>query len=240
LGQYSLRKRYRSLKSKRRDIKLNKGMLLKDIEKGYKAFFTKEKAGLHGLTASDGSMYPGPLNRYVYRIAFGSKSPELVDLYSKYFEHIYGSRMQRDFDKGHPRAYISNKMAFQDLKKYNAKTGPDTWKVPRAYIDKEGAREWLKCFFSGDGTVKNARNATTYDILYESTDKEGIIGIRSLLFEEFEITSSLSIRYRKDRPGHKPFCALRVRDKIRFAKEIGSYKSEHIERLDEILKGMKR
>lgn len=214
-------------------------MLLKDTDEGYKAFFTKEKAGLHGLTASDGSMYSGTPNRRTYWIAFESKSPELVDLYYKYFKSVYEIQMHKDVDRGYPRVHISNKMAFIDLKNYGAKTGPDMWIMPRTYLDKEGAREWLKCFFSGDGTVKNARNATAYDILYESTDKVGIEEIQPLLLKEFGIRSSLSVHYYGDRPGHKPLYMLRVNDKIRFAEEIGSYKKKHMERLDEILKGKK-
>lgn len=216
-------------------------MLLKDTEKGFKAFFTKEKAGLHGLTASDGSMYSGTPNRRIYWIAFESKSQELVNLYSKYFKSVYSIRIHRDIDRGYPRVRISNKMAFQDLKNYGAKKGPDTWMVPTTYLDKEGAREWLKCFFSGDGTIKNAYNATAYDVLFESTDKVGIEEIQLLLLKEFRIRSSLRVQYWKDRPRYKPLYKLRIgnRDKIKFAEEIGSYKKEHIKRLDEILKGKK-
>jgi len=224
-----------SIESERAIFKLSTGMLLEVTGSGIREIFSKEKAGLHGLTASDGSLYGGR-RTHAYNIRFESESPELVDLYSKYFEGVYDRQMQRDLDRGFPRAMIGNKMAFYDLKAYGAKTGPYAWDVPRAYLDREGAAEWLKCFFSGDGTVKLVCAGKDYDIAFDSTCREGLEQIQALLLDEFGIRSTLKPRPRKARPGRRPGYNLRIRDEVEFAEEIGSYKKEHVERLEKILK----
>jgi len=215
-------------------------MLLEVTDDGAREIFTKQKAGLHGLTASDGSLYGGQPGRSSHNIRLESESPELVDLYSRYFEDVYGRKMHRDLDRGYPRVMIGDKMAFYDLKNYGAKTGPYTWTVPRAYLDREGAAEWLKCFFSGDGTVKLVCGGKDYDIAFDSTCREGLEQIQALLLDEFGIRSTLKPRPRKTRPGRRPGYNLRVRDEVEFAEEIGSYKEEHIERLEKILKKKER
>lgn len=230
-----------SLESTRAVFKLSRGMLLEITEKGVREIFSKEKAGLHGLTASDGGMYRG-----THEIKITSESPELVDLYAQYFKAVYGLEMhyrpdvRRDRDRSYPRVRISNKIAFYDLKNYGAKTGPYTWEVPRQHLDREGAREWLKCFFSGDGEVKKA-DGRGYAIVYDSTYRPGLEEIQRLLLDEFEIRSNLQAeRDRTKERGHKrPESVLKIirEDNVKFAKEIGSYKKEHIERLDEILRG---
>ena len=226
-----------SLESGRAVFKLSRGMLLEVTDKGTREIFSKEKAGLHGLTASDGGMYRG-----THEIKLTSKSPELVDLYSRYFKEVYGLEMHHDFDRRYPRTRISDRMAFFDLKDYGAKTGPYTWEVPRAYLDKEGAREWLKCFFSGDGELKVSKKTKSgYSIIFDSTHRLGLKQIQDLLSEEFRIRANLQAeRDRTKEPRHrKTESVLRIvsEDNIKFAKEIGSYKNEHIERFDEILRG---
>jgi len=224
-----------SIESGRAVFKLSTGTLLEVKDDVIREMFSREKAGLHGLTASDGSLYGGR-RTHSYNIRFESESSELVDLYSKYFEDVYDRQMQRDVDRGFPRAMIGDKMAFYDLKNYGAKTGPYTWDVPIAYLDKEGAAEWLKCFFSGDGTVKLACAGKDYDIAFDSTHQAGLEQIQALLLKEFGIRSTLKPRPRRDRPGRRPGYNLRIRDEVKFAEEIGSYKKEHIERLEKILK----
>ena len=159
-------------------------------------------------------------------------------MYAQYFKDVYGLEMHRGFDKGYPRVKISNKMAFYDLKNYGAKTGPYTWEVPTSYLDKEGAREWFKCFFSGDGLPKKAGGA--YDIVFESTHRPGLEEIQRLLLDEFRIKSNLQPeRDRSDEPDHaRPESTLRVASEAdkKFAREIGSYKREHMKRLGEILR----
>jgi hypothetical protein len=225
-----------SIESERAVFKLSTGMLLEVTSSGIREIFSKSKAGLHGLTASDGSLYGGPPGKPSHNIRLESESPELVDLYSRYFEDVYDRQMHRDLDRGYPRVMIGDKMAFYDLKNYGAKTGLYTWNVPRAYLDREGAAEWLKCFFSGDGTVKLVCAGRDYDIAFDSTCREGLEQIQALLLDEFGIRSTLKPRPRKARPGRRPGYNLRVRDEVEFAEEIGSYKEEHIERLEKILK----
>lgn len=229
-----------SIESERAVFKLSTGMLLEVTDDGTREIFTKAKAGLHGLTASDGSLYGGPPNRRTHRISLESESPELVDLYSNYFEAVYGKQMHQYPDRGYPRVVIGNKMAFYDLKNYGAKTGLYTWEVPRTYLDKEGAAEWLKCFFSGDGTVKLACSGEDYDISFDSTHKEGLEAIRSLLLDEFGIMSRLHGPYGEQRPDRRPEYSLRVWDEVEFAEEIGSYKEMHIKRLGEIVRRKKK
>lgn len=229
-----------SVESERAIFKLSKGMLLEVTDEGAREIFSKAKAGLHGLTASDGSLYGGPLGKSSHSIRFESESPELVDLYSSYFEDVYDRQMHRDLDRGYPRVMIGDKMAFYDLKDYGAKTGPYTWDVPRAHLDREGAAEWLKCFFSGDGTVKKACMGRDYDIAFDSTNREGLEQIQALLLDEFGIRSTLKPRPREDRPGRRPGYNLRIRDEVTFAEEMGSYKEEHIERLKKILEKKRR
>jgi hypothetical protein len=230
-----------SLESSRVMFKLSRGMLLEVTEKGTREIFSKEKAGLHGFTASDGGMYRG-----THEIKITSESPELVDLYAQYFKAVYGLEMhyrpelRRDRGKEYPRVRISNRIAFYDLKNYGAKTGPYTWEVPRQRLDREGAREWLKCFFSGDGEVKKS-GGRGYAIVYDSTHRSGLEEIQRLLLDEFGIRSDLQAERdrTKERRHKRPESVLKIvrEDNIKFAKEIGSYKKEHIERLDEILRG---
>ena len=228
-----------SIESERVVFKLSTGMLLEVTDEGVREVFTKEKAGLHGLTASDGSLYNGRPGSRAYRISLESESPELTDLYSQYFEAVYHRQMHQYPDRGYPRVVVGNKMAFYDLKNYGAKTGLYTWNVPREYLDREGAAEWLKCFFSGDGTVKLVCAGEDYDISFESTHKEGLENIQSLLLDEFGIKSRLHGPYGEDRPDRRPEYSLRVWDEVEFAEEIGSYKEMHIKRLGEILRRKK-
>jgi len=229
-----------SIESGRAVFELSTGTLLEVTGSGIREIFTKAKAGLHGLTASDGSLYGGPPGKPSHNIRLESESPELVDLYSRYFEEVYNRQMHRDLDRGYPRVMIGDKMAFYDLKNYGAKTGLYTWDVPRAHLDREGAAEWLKCFFSGDGTVKKVCMGKDYDIAFDSTCREGLEQIQALLLDEFGIRSTLKPLPRKDRPGRRPGYNLRIRDEVTFAQEIGSYKKEHIERLKKILEKKRR
>jgi hypothetical protein len=46
----------------------------------------------------------------------------------------------------------------------------------------------------------------------------------------------LPLGWKRGRPGRRLGYNLRIRDEVEFAEEIGSYKKEHIERLEKILK----
>jgi hypothetical protein len=133
-------------------FELNKGMVLELSDMGLREVFTKEKAGLHGFLASDGGIYISQ-KHHVYKIYLTSKSHELIDMFNNYFTKVYKHEPhqymfeRKDTGRRYLRSEISNKLAYYDLMDYGAKTAPYEFKVPIKYLDKEGAGEWLKCFF---------------------------------------------------------------------------------------------
>jgi len=214
---------------KRALFKLDKGMLLEVTPAGVKEILSQEKARVHGIIASDGSLYINP-ERRIYEIKLVCESMELIDVFREDFKKVYEKELHFSMDRGkYPRARISSKEIFNDLVTYGAKEGHCMWRVPREHLDHEGTREWLKMFMAGDGSIGYERGKAR--VRFFSMNRDGLEQIQRLLDEEFGITSKLSMRDRTDKPKYSNLeYVLGVRsgeDTIRYIGEIGSYKQLH-------------
>jgi len=220
-------------------FKLEKGMLLEVTPTGTREIFTDEKARVHGIIASDGSLYHN-LEQRIYEIKVACKSGELVDMFREDFKKVYDRELHFSIERGkYPKARISYKDAFNDLVAYGARKGEGMWRVPREHLDREGAREWLKMFMAGDGSIGCRRGKAR--VRFFSKNQEGLEQIRMLLDEEFGIASKLKMRDRTDKMNHSSLEYIvevsSDEDKVRYITEIGSYKQSHQENIRRALGG---
>ncbi|MBO3803385.1 MAG: LAGLIDADG family homing endonuclease [Candidatus Brockarchaeota archaeon] len=219
-------------------FKLDKGMLLEVSPKGIRKVLSPAKAGILGFINSDGSLtYSTKPN--VYMVRFGSCSDELLVKFNEFMNEVYGIRlpMYRRKDRRHFIELVKeNKEMVQDLANYTSKPKGD-WNVPFEYLDKESAKMFLKCFMSGDGGIgyykKSERPTPRLEVRFFSMNRKGLEEIATLLREYFGISSSHI--YEKKKGGFELWI-IRVDDKIKYIKEIGSFKISHIEAIERALR----
>lgn len=219
-------------------FKLDKGMLLEVSPKGIRKVLSSAKAGILGFINSDGSLTYSTRSG-AYRVGFGNCSDELLAKYSEFMNEVYGIqlRMYQRKDRNHFFELVkgSKEMA-QDLDTYTTKAKGE-WNIPFEYLDKESARMFLKCFMSGDSGIGNhrlsKRPTPRLEVRFFSNNRKGLEEIAILLREYFSINSS-HIYERKD--GAFVLWIMRVNDKIKYIKEIGSFKINHISAIESALK----
>jgi len=222
-------------------FKLDKGMLLEVSPKGIRKVLSPAKAGILGFINSDGSLTYS-IKSSVYMVRFGSCSDELLSKYNEFMNEVYGVQlpMYRKKDRHHFFELVkSSKEITQDLDNYTTKAKGE-WNVPFEYLDKESARMYLKCFMSGDGGIGyhklSNRPTPRLEVRFFSNNKKGLEEMVILLKEHFRINSS-HIYKKKD--GAYVLWIMRVDDKIKYIKEIGSFKINHMRVIESTLKRMK-
>jgi len=219
-------------------FKLDKGMLLEVSPKGIRKVLSPIKAGILGFINSDGSLKYST-KPIAYRVGFGSSSDELLQKFSEFVNEVYGIPL-RKYQRKDRRHFIElvkgNKEMAQDLANYTSKANGE-WNVPFEYLDKESARMFLKSFMSGDGGIgyykKSERPTPRLEIRFFSMNRKGLEEIATLLKEYFGISSSHI--YEKKKGGFELWI-MRVDDKIKYIKDIGSFKINHIETIERVLK----
>jgi len=218
-------------------FKLEKGMLLEVSPKGIRNILSLTKAGIIGFISSDGSLqYSTTLKRY--QIEFGSSSDELLEKFSEFMKEVYGISL-RAYPKKDRRHFIDlvkgSKEIAQDLDNYTTKAKGE-WNVPFEYLDKESATMFLKCFMSGDGGIGIYQSSDHYRklplrIRFYSTNRKGLEEIATLLRQYFDIDSTIN----REEEEFTLNVATRA-GKIKYIKEIGSFKERHIRAIERALK----
>lgn len=172
--------------------------------------------------------------RTEYSTRFYSNDKELVDLFNKLSEKIYGITPHHYVRKknGLITSTIYNKNTFYDLIDLEIKKGPYEFHVPREHLDDDGKRAFVKGFFSGDGNVSVSKGKIT--IRFYSSFKEGLEELRQTLidlgFHPHEILEYVG-------PTGILYCFSIPRDEhVKFINEIGSYKPRHVRIFEEYLK----
>lgn len=84
-----------------------------------------------------------------------------------------------------------------DLARYGP-FGTYTWRVPFDYLDREGARAWLRSYFDGDGEVY-VREGRLSDskIGASSVSEQGLREVQKLLSDYFGIVSNVYPHWKK-------------------------------------------
>lgn len=229
------------LSSDRALFKLDKGMLLEVSPKGIRNILSLSKAGIIGFINSDGSLQYSTIQRR-YRVGFGSSSDELLDIFSEFMKEVYGIPL-RTYQRKDRRHFIElvkgNKDMAQDLDNYTTKAKGE-WNVPFDYLDKESARMFLKCFMSGDGSIglykSRGKKNPVLRVRFISINRKGLEEIAMLLRDYFSIDTTIHVL----NWGGFELYVITQDGKIRFIKEIGSYKKNHMQTIDKVLKGGER
>jgi len=216
---------------------LEKGMLLEVMHKGTRKILSPAKAGILGFIISDGSLQCSTAPSY-HRVSFGSSSDELLEKFSEFINEVYGIpfRVYRKKDRRHFFELVKgNKEMAQDLDNYTSKAKGE-WNVPLEYLDKESATMYLKCFMSGDGGIGIYQSSDHYRklplrIRYYSTNRKGLEEIATLLRQYYDIDSTI----KREEEEFTLNVATRA-GKIKFIKEIGSFKERHIRAIERALK----
>jgi hypothetical protein len=238
LGIY---KEAKLLLSDRALFKLEKGMLLEITPRKTRKILSPAKAGILGFINSDGSLIYNT-KTYTYRIEFGSISDELTGKFDELMNEVYGISMHK-FPKKDKEHFIysqkHSKDICQDLNEYTTKASKKgKWNVPFEYLDKESATMFLKCFMSGDGGIGIYQSSDHYRKLplrvrFYSTNRKGLEEIATLLRQYFDLDSTIN--------REKEEFSLNVETragKIKYIKEIGSFKQRHIRAKERALKVM--
>jgi len=220
-----------SIEDVRALLKLDNGMLLEVTESDTRDLFCKEKAMLLALIESDGNIQRDPEGE-PYVLRFGSKSDELLDLFSDCLSAVYDMTPSRYRHKDKKHFFEMGKVsreAAADVMKYINKHGSKYWEVPAEYMDKEAARAYLKAFMSGDGSVGYYPKTKRLRVRFFSNNREGLQGLADLMEEHFGITSAIYPHEREPPPDKAEYTLAlnRNEDTIRFIEEIGSFKESH-------------
>lgn len=179
---------------------LDKGMFLKVTPEGHRQIFSKEKASLHGAACADGTLrcggywekYRGKWGwHYKYDIKLSETDPAVRAIFAENLERVYGIKAH-DYPK-YRGVYGCGKDMAYDLAKYGP-IGTYKWRVPFEHLDREGARCWLRAYFTGDGTVCVGKEPKHDEISASSVNKSGLEEVRSLLDEHFGIKGHLRLR----------------------------------------------
>jgi len=127
----------------------------------------------------------------------------------------------------------------QDLDNYTTKAKGE-WNVPFEYLDKESARMFLKCFMSGDGSIglykSRGKKNPALRVRLISINRKGLEEIARLLRDYFSIDTTIHVL----NWGGFELYVITQDGKIRFIKEIGSFKKNHMQTIDKVLKGGER
>jgi DNA-binding transcriptional regulator WhiA len=212
-------------------LKLDNGMLLEVTESDTRDLFCKEKAMLLALIESDGNIQRDPEgNPYVLR--FGSKSDELLDLFSGCLSATYSMTPSRYQHKDRKHFFEMGKVsreAAADVMKYINKHGSKYWEVPAEYMDKEAARAYLRAFMSGDGSIGYYPKTKRLKVRFFSNNREGLRGLADLMEEHFGIASVIYPLEGELPPDKEEYTLSlnRNEDMIHFIEEIGSFKESH-------------
>jgi len=218
-------------------LKLDKGMLLEVTPKGTRDVLSPPKGGIIAFISSDGSITYNR-KKSAYQVRFGSKSDELLDKYEEFMKEVYDVEPKRYPHKDREHFFESikgSKEVVEDLNKYTPKATGD-WNVPFDYLDKESARMFLKCFISGDGNIgyypRYERPSYRLEVRFYSKNREGLKEIADLLDREFGMATRL---YKETKEGVSTMEIALQEDRIRYVREIGSFKKEHQEAIDRAL-----
>jgi hypothetical protein len=236
LGTY---KEMTFLSPRRALFKLDKGMLLEVTSKATRNILSPAKAGIIGFINSDGSLtYNLKYNKY--QVKYGSSSDELLDKFNEFMNEVYGISIAKYPKKGKNHFFElvkTSKEIGQDLNNYMAKA-EGYWIVPFEYLDKESARMFLKCFMSGDGSIglykSRGKKNPVLRVRFISANRKGLEEIAMLLRNYFRINSTIHIISKWK--GFELYI-ISQDGKIRFIKKIGSFKKEHMQTIDKVLKG---
>jgi len=220
-------------------LKLDKGMFLEVTPEGTREVLSPPKGGIIGFISSDGSI---ALNRgsSIYQVRFGSKSDELLDKFDEFMKDVYDVEPKRYQHKNRKHFFESikgSKEIVEDLGKYTPKATGD-WNVPFDYLDKESARMFLKCFMSGDGNIGMYPKSRPHSKLplvvrFASKNRKGLEEIAELLDSDFGIHTSI---YNMRKDGVYEMGVNTTEEKVRYIKEIGSFKRSHIETIEKALR----
>jgi len=127
----------------------------------------------------------------------------------------------------------------QDLYNYMTKA-EGRWIVPFEYLDKESARMFLKCFMSGDGSIglyrSRGKKNPVLRVRFISVNRKGLEEMAILLRDYFRINSTIHILEWK---GFELYI-ISQDGKIRYIKAIGSFKKNHMQIIDKVLRGGER
>jgi len=235
LGMY---KEMTFLSPRRALFKLDKGMLLEVTSKTIRKILSPAKAGIIGFINSDGSLtYNVKYNKY--QVRFGSSSDELLDKFNEFMNEVYGISIAKYPKKGEihfSELVKTSKEIGQDLYNYMTKA-EGRWIVPFEYLDKESARMFLKCFMSGDGSIglyrSRGKKNPVLRVRFISGNRKGLEEMAILLRDYFRINSTIHILEWK---GFELYL-ISQDGKIRYIKEIGSFKKNHMQTIDKALKG---
>jgi len=220
-------------------LKLDKGMFLEVTPEAIREVLSPPKGGIIGFISSDGSLtYNGETRQY--QVRFGSKSDELLDKFNEFMNDVYGITIRRYPHKDREHFYElakASKEIVEDLNKYTPKATGD-WNVPFDYLDKESARMFLKCFMSGDGNIGMYPRSRPHSKLplvvrFASKNREGLEEVAELLDRDFGIHAHI---YNMRKDGVFEMGVTTTEDKIRYIREIGSFKKNHVEAIEKALR----
>ncbi len=229
-----------SIEDNRVLLKSENGMLLEVTENDTRRLLCREKAILMSLIESDGNIQRNPEGE-PYVLRFGSKSDELLDLFSDCLSVVYGMSPSRYRHKDKKHFFEMGKVskeAAADIMKYINKHGSKYWEVPAQYMDKEAARAYLKGFMSGDGSIGYYPKTKRLSVRFFSSNREGLQGLADLVKDHFDITSEIYPLEGEPLPDKAEYTLAlnRNEDMIKFIEEIGSFKESHQEAIEEFWK----
>jgi hypothetical protein len=218
-------------------LKLDKGMLLEVTPEGTRDVLSPPKGGIIGFISSDGSI-TFSREKPAYQVRFGSKSDELLDKFEEFMKDVYDVEPKRYQHKDREHFFESikgSKEVVEDLNKYTPKATGD-WNVPFDYLDRESARMFLKCFMSGDGNIgfypRSDHPGHRLEVRFSSKNRAGLEEMAELLDREFDMRTRI---YEDD----QGMCTLEVatrKDRIRYIREIGSFKKNHQDAIERALR----
>lgn len=234
-------------------FKLSRGMNLEVSEGGVREILTPEKAELCGLMAADG--YIRKL-RWIkgegvaYEASLTTVDEKLADFFERISEEVYGVTPHRNLKyhktkEGKAKHYevaIHSKRVVYDLLDLGIK-GPGRYEFhpPLRHLDEEGKKAYLRGFFSGDGTVA-LKDRGRYEIRIDSSCRSCLEELRKIFMDlGFHPCEIHEKKYEYGENKYKSYYfAIRSEEYLKFIKEIGSERPEHISRFRLIIQRMKR
>jgi len=226
----------KSIEEGRIVFKKDRGMLFEVTPKGHRDLISEEKARLLAGICSDGAIWMGK----DYGFKFINADRGLLDLFKDALREVYGISEVHEVENGRKRHVkhitISRKDLVEDIRSLCQKKGASYWRAPTSLMDKNAAREFLKFFFSGDGTF-DVRPHKNIEIRIKSKSLDGLKDLQKILKEFFEIESRIRGPY-VDKHGRIIYLlSISSYPNIRkFYEEIGSYKEAHQKHLKAIKK----
>ncbi len=225
-------------------FKLDKGMLLEVTPQRHRQIFTKEKAWLHGYLSADGRIRCGPhyvkyrgkerIVKHRYEIAAYDGDPRYRKLFAETMKKIYGVNAH-DYPKQSAVAVYNKEVAYDLLKYGNYST--TKWSVPFEYLDREGAKMWIRGFFDGDGSA--TRDRKHIKIIATSVNINGLREVCELLEKEFNIHAAIwRARHGEETKSWNPLYNLEISlksDVIKFYEEIG-FSEPKQKKLEELIR----